>query len=71
MGRACFAREGIMIPKQWYVVMDSTQVRDKPVGAVRMGEKLVFWRDSTGKVSCLRDKCAHRDGKSSSIIGRN
>jgi phenylpropionate dioxygenase-like ring-hydroxylating dioxygenase large terminal subunit len=49
-----------MIPKQWYVVMDSTHVRDKPVGVVRMGEKLVFWRDSSGKVSCLRDKCAHR-----------
>jgi len=49
-----------MIPKQWYVVMDSTQVRDKPVGVVRMGEKLVFWRDSSGKVNCLRDKCAHR-----------
>jgi phenylpropionate dioxygenase-like ring-hydroxylating dioxygenase large terminal subunit len=49
-----------MIPKQWYVVMDSTQVRDKPVGVVRMGEQLVFWRDSSGKVICLRDKCAHR-----------
>jgi len=49
-----------MIPKQWYVVMDSTQVRDRPVGVVRMGEKLVFWRDSSGKVNCLRDKCAHR-----------
>jgi hypothetical protein len=31
-----------MIPKQWYVFMDSTQVRDKSVGVVRMGEKLVF-----------------------------
>jgi phenylpropionate dioxygenase-like ring-hydroxylating dioxygenase large terminal subunit len=49
-----------MIPKQWYVVMDSTQIRDKPVGVVRMGEKLVFWRDGSGKVSCLQDKCAHR-----------
>ena len=49
-----------MIPKQWYVVMDSTQVKDKPVGVVRMGEKLVFWRDSSGKVSCLRDECVHR-----------
>jgi len=45
------AREGNMIPKQWYVVMDSTQVRNKPVGVVRMGEKLVFWRDSSGKGS--------------------
>jgi len=49
-----------MIPKQWYVVMDSTQIGDKPVGVVRMGEKLVFWRDSSGKVNCLRDKCVHR-----------
>jgi phenylpropionate dioxygenase-like ring-hydroxylating dioxygenase large terminal subunit len=49
-----------MILKQWYVVMDSTQVGDRPVGVVRMGEKLVFWRDSGGKVSCLRDKCVHR-----------
>jgi phenylpropionate dioxygenase-like ring-hydroxylating dioxygenase large terminal subunit len=49
-----------MISKQWYVVMDSTQVRAKPVGVVRMGEKLVFWRDTSGKVSCLRDKCVHR-----------
>jgi len=49
-----------MIPKQWYVVMDSTQVGNKPVGVVRMGEKLVFWRDSSGKVNCLRDKCVHR-----------
>jgi phenylpropionate dioxygenase-like ring-hydroxylating dioxygenase large terminal subunit len=49
-----------MIPGQWYVVMDSTQVRDRPVGVVRMGEKLVFWRDGSGKVHCLRDKCAHR-----------
>ena len=30
------------------------------MGVVRMGEKLVFWRDSSGKVSCLRDKCVHR-----------
>ena len=49
-----------MIPKQWYVVMDSNQVRHKPVGVVRMGEKLVFWRDTSGKVVCLHDKCAHR-----------
>ena len=49
-----------MIPKQWYVVMDSTQVGDKPVGVVRMGEELVFWRDNSGKVNCFRDKCVHR-----------
>jgi len=49
-----------MIPNQWYVVMDSSQVKSRPVGVTRMGEKLVFWRDEKGEVSCLRDKCAHR-----------
>ena len=49
-----------MIPNQWYVVLDSTQVKIKPVGVTRMGEKLVFWRDATGKVTCLRDRCVHR-----------
>jgi phenylpropionate dioxygenase-like ring-hydroxylating dioxygenase large terminal subunit len=49
-----------VIPNQWYVLMESKQVKEKPVGVTRMGEKLVFWRDDTGKVSCLRDKCPHR-----------
>ena len=49
-----------MIPNQWYVLMESKQVKEKPVGVTRMGEKLVFWRDETGQVGCLRDKCPHR-----------
>ena len=49
-----------MIPNQWYVVMGAGQVKDRPVGVTRLGEKLVFWRDDTGRVSCLRDKCVHR-----------
>ena len=49
-----------MIPNQWYVVLDSAQVKDVPVGVTRMGEKLVFWRDASGALSCLRDRCVHR-----------
>ena len=49
-----------MIPNQWYVVLGSNQVKGKPVGVTRMGEKLVFWRDDTGRLSCLRDRCVHR-----------
>ena len=49
-----------MIPNQWYVLMESKQVKDRPVGVTRMGEKMVFWRDGAGRVSCLRDKCPHR-----------
>ena len=53
-------QEAGMIPNQWYIVMDSSQIKDKAVGVIRMGEKLVFWRDATGKAVCLRDKCVHR-----------
>lgn len=49
-----------MIPRQWYVVLSSRQVKDRPVGVTRMGEKLVLWRDLNGKVACLRDWCVHR-----------
>jgi phenylpropionate dioxygenase-like ring-hydroxylating dioxygenase large terminal subunit len=49
-----------VIPNQWYIVLDSSEVKDKPVGITRMGEKLVFWRDNTGQLSCLRDRCVHR-----------
>jgi phenylpropionate dioxygenase-like ring-hydroxylating dioxygenase large terminal subunit len=50
-----------MIPNQWYAVLDSRQVpRNRPVGMLRMGERLVFWRDTAGKVVCQRDTCPHR-----------
>lgn len=49
-----------MIRNQWYVVLDSKEVpRGKLVGVTRLGEKLVFWRDSQGKVVCLADRCPH------------
>lgn len=50
-----------MIPNQWYAVLESKEVpSNKPVGVIRLGEKLVFWRDAEGQVVCQRDKCAHR-----------
>lgn len=50
-----------MIPNQWYVVLASKEVRRaKPVGVTRMGEKMVFWRDTGGKVACAVDLCPHR-----------
>ncbi|MGB9586259.1 MAG: Rieske 2Fe-2S domain-containing protein [Anaerolineales bacterium] len=48
------------MPNQWYVVLESKQVKNKPLGVTRMGEKLVFWRDDQGKCYCLRDQCVHR-----------
>jgi phenylpropionate dioxygenase-like ring-hydroxylating dioxygenase large terminal subunit len=30
-----------MIPNQWYVLMESKQIKDRPVGVTRLGEKLI------------------------------
>jgi phenylpropionate dioxygenase-like ring-hydroxylating dioxygenase large terminal subunit len=34
--------------------------RTKPIGVTRMGEKMVFWRDTEGKPVCQADFCPHR-----------
>lgn len=50
-----------MIPDQWYAVLESNQVRPgRPVGVTRMGQKMVFWRDSRGQAACAVDQCPHR-----------
>ena len=49
-----------MIRKQWFVVLESKQVKKKPIGVTRLGEKLVFWRGKEGKVNCAVDCCPHR-----------
>lgn len=50
-----------MIPNQWYIVLDSREVkRGRLVGVTRMGEKMVFWRDTQGKIACAVDQCPHR-----------
>lgn len=50
-----------MIRDQWYVVLQSRELRSgKPLGVVRMGEKMVFWRDLMGNPICQADLCPHR-----------
>jgi phenylpropionate dioxygenase-like ring-hydroxylating dioxygenase large terminal subunit len=49
-----------MIPNQWYVVLSSSELGDRPLGVLRLGEHLVFWRDSQGAAHCFEDRCAHR-----------
>lgn len=49
-----------MIRNLWYAVLESDEVKKGIVGVTRLGERLVFWRDSQGKVHCFFDRCAHR-----------
>ena len=50
-----------MIPNQWYAVLESREVKaGRPYLYRRMGEDLVFWRDTSGRVTAMADKCPHR-----------
>lgn len=49
-----------MIKNQWYVIMESKEVKNKPIGVTRFNKKLVLWRDDQGKINCIVDKCIHR-----------
>jgi phenylpropionate dioxygenase-like ring-hydroxylating dioxygenase large terminal subunit len=52
---------GNVIRDQWYVVLQSNELKKgKPIGVTRMGEKMVFWRDSKGNPVCQADICPHR-----------
>jgi phenylpropionate dioxygenase-like ring-hydroxylating dioxygenase large terminal subunit len=53
-----------MIPNQWYAILESKEVKSaKPVAFKRLGMELVFWRDDTGKVVAMEDRCPHRQVK--------
>ena len=49
-----------MIRNQWYAILDSKELGTKPLGCLRMGERLVLWRDRGGRPVCHVDRCAHR-----------
>jgi phenylpropionate dioxygenase-like ring-hydroxylating dioxygenase large terminal subunit len=50
-----------MIRNQWYVILQTRELKPgKPIGVVRMGEKMVLWRDSQGNPVCQADFCPHR-----------
>ena len=49
-----------MIRNQWYVVLESKEVRNTMVAVKRLNEALLFWRDESGKVVCFVDHCPHR-----------
>ncbi|MFX0176931.1 MAG: Rieske 2Fe-2S domain-containing protein [Candidatus Hodarchaeota archaeon] len=50
-----------MIRNQWYAILESKEIpKSRLVSVLRLGEKLVLWRNEEGDIICLRDKCAHR-----------
>ncbi len=50
-----------LIADHWYVVLSSEELAAGEVaGFRRMGQDLVFWRDSAGTAYAARDRCPHR-----------
>ncbi|MEN0061128.1 MAG: aromatic ring-hydroxylating dioxygenase subunit alpha [Myxococcota bacterium] len=50
-----------LVPNQWYAVLDPREVpSDRPIQRRRLGEDLVFWRDTQGRIRAALDRCPHR-----------
>jgi phenylpropionate dioxygenase-like ring-hydroxylating dioxygenase large terminal subunit len=48
---------------EWYALLPSSDVGQRPVALRRLGEDLVLWRDAAGKLQLFRDSCAHRGAR--------
>ena len=49
-----------MISNQWYVVLESNEVKKRKVLSVkRLGRKLVVWRNELNRVHIVEDRCPH------------
>ena len=47
----------------WYPVAPSWQVGNAPIGITRLAQRIVLWRDATGQVHALEDRCPHRGAR--------
>ncbi|MBF1999731.1 MAG: aromatic ring-hydroxylating dioxygenase subunit alpha [Synechococcales cyanobacterium M58_A2018_015] len=50
-------------PNHWYVVARSTEVGTQPLGIVLWHQPIVLFRDATGQIQSLEDRCPHRQVK--------
>ncbi len=50
----------MFLQNKWWVIVGSKAITKKPVAVRRLGEDLVLWRDSNGKIVCQSQHCPHR-----------
>jgi len=54
--------EGVLkLPRQWFVVCESRELKRKPLPVKLQGLPLVLFRDAEGKPHALLDRCPHRN----------
>ena len=51
------------VRNQWYPVVPSWRLHGAPLGITRLGENLVLWRDESGAVHALEDRCPHHGAR--------
>ncbi len=47
----------------WYPVVPSWRLGDEPLGVTRLSENIVLWRDRSGSVHAIEDRCPHRGAR--------
>ncbi|NJO66273.1 MAG: aromatic ring-hydroxylating dioxygenase subunit alpha [Leptolyngbyaceae cyanobacterium RM1_405_57] len=50
-------------PDHWYVVARSSEVQAQPLGVTLWHQDIVLYRDRTGQIHALEDRCPHRHVK--------
>jgi len=50
-----------MIYNQWYIILETKELtRKRPLKVKRLNRDFVLWRNETGKIICMDDRCCHR-----------
>ena len=47
----------------WYLVADTREITDAPVGLKRLNQDIVVWRDERGQINVVEDRCPHRGAR--------
>lgn len=51
-----------MLINHWYVLGESAELGDRPLGTRALGQDFVLFRDGDGRARCLSDVCVHKGG---------
>ena len=63
MGERVDALLDLGLRNLWYPIAPSWKVGRNPLGVTRLGERVVLWRDGSGAVHALEDRCPHRGAR--------
>lgn len=48
-----------LLADQWYPLLESRELRGRPIALERLGERFVFWRIRDGSAHASKDRCPH------------